>query len=84
MSNRYDRANRIIESIAMDLVRLPSLKGRIKEIEVTGHCKHCLSLTYAFLKKQVKEIEDRLNKQSSRMLRLGRQRAEELKAPIKT
>ena len=77
--NRYDRANRIIESIALDLVRLPSLKGRIKEIEVAGHCKHCLSLTYAFLKKQVKEIEDNLGKQSSRMLRLGRQRAEELK-----
>jgi hypothetical protein len=71
------RIDRMIDSVAEDINRLPGILEKISAIE-SDRCVKCLSLTLAFLKKQVKEIEDAQAKLSPRMLRIARKHAANL------
>jgi hypothetical protein len=78
------RMDMLIKSTGMDIFRLPDLKTRLYELQSSQSCNGCGSIKIGFLTKQIKEIENRLACQSSRILRLGKKHAQTLKAPNKS
>ena len=76
------RADRIVEATAKDIIRLPDIKSRLAEID-RSNCRNCMSLTYAYLMKQAKQIEDGIARLSPRLLRISRKHAANLLATRK-